>query len=279
MICLKFRVFAGMAIALLFGNGCTDSKAYTSPVEYDLKTPVVHKLDAKLAEISGICFKPGDDQQLFAIEDEHAKLYRITPDGSILGRADFGNKGDYEDVAITNNTTYILRSDGTIFSAPVPISDVDIVSTSIKDVLPSGEYEGMTAESGQSLIALCKDCNIKGTKGKLLLYRIAIGANNVLKASSPIEVTVLDESKGDKKEKLAPSALARNPVDGKWYIVSSVNKLLIVLNADMTTASKYNLDPKLFPQPEGICFNSKGTLFISNEGAGSDGTILQFNKR
>lgn len=276
---LKLPTCAILVIALSIGNGCTQSKAYTSPAEYNLNAPIIHKLEKKLTEISGISFKPGDDRQFFAIEDEHGKLYRISPDGSVLGRSNFAKKGDYEDVAVTSAATYILRSDGTIFLTTIPSSDADISSTPIEDVLPAGEYEGMAVESDKSLVVLCKDCKIKGTKGKVIIYHIAIEDSSHLKASSPTEVQVLDESKGDEKERIAASGIARNPLNGKWYIISSVNKLLIVLNSDFSAPVKYNLDPALYPQPEGICFDSKGNLFISNEGGGGHPTVLQFNKR
>jgi uncharacterized protein YjiK len=113
-------------------------------------------MDSKLAEISGISFKPGDDNTIYAIEDEHANFYRLSPDGKIQGKTDFGKKGDYEDVAITSTSAFVLRSDGTILSSVIPTNEEDIESTSNKEILPPGEYEGLTAESNNSLIALCK---------------------------------------------------------------------------------------------------------------------------
>src|SRR6478735_8789866 len=107
---------------------CTESKAYQSPKDYNLQSPIVHKMDNKLAEISGISFKPGDDKTIYAIEDEHANLYRLSPDGTIQGKTDFGKKGDYEDVAITSTSAFVLRSDGSIFSLAIPSSDEEITS-------------------------------------------------------------------------------------------------------------------------------------------------------
>jgi uncharacterized protein YjiK len=36
------------------------------------------------------------------------------------------------------------------------------------------------------------------------------------------------------------------------------------------------LDPQIYPQPEGICFGTDGTMFIASEGAGSAGKIMKF---
>jgi hypothetical protein len=35
----------------------------------------------------------------------------------------------------------------------------------------------------------------------------------------------------------------------------------------------------MFAQPEGLCFDSKGTMFISNEAAGGSANILEFKRK
>jgi hypothetical protein len=264
---------------LCLSISCAESQAHSGPSEYDLQSPIVHKMDPKLAEISGIAFQPGNDNNLYAIEDEHANFYRLSADGKIEGKTDFGKKGDYEDVAITESAAYVLRSDGTILRSDIRGNPEEIASTEAQDILPGGEYEGMTVGSDNSLVVLCKDCKIKGSKGKLILYKISIEPSGDLKAGEPTLVTIGEEQKKDTKTKFAPSGVARSPVNGHWYIISSVNKLLIVLNPDFSSPVTYNLNPKIFPQPEGICFDSKGTLFISNEAAGGAASILEFRKK
>jgi uncharacterized protein YjiK len=258
---------------------CTESQAHSGPPDYDLKSPVVHKMDSKLAEISGISFRPGDDNTLYAIEDEHANLYRLNSSRAIEGKIDFGKKGDYEDIAITDSAAFVLRSDGSILRTDIRGNPDKAPSAVAENVLPAGEYEGMTIGADNTLVALCKECKMKGSKGSLIIYKISIDESTGFKAAEPTLVEIADVQKSGKKEKLAPSGLARNPADGHWYIVSSVNKLLIVLNADFGSPVTYPLDPKLFPQPEGICFDSKGTLFISNEAAGGSASILEFKRK
>jgi uncharacterized protein YjiK len=264
---------------LLLNTGCTETQAHSSPSEYDLKSPVIHQMDSKLAEISGIGFQPGDDNTIYAIEDEHANFYFLSTTGEIQGKIDFGKKGDYEDVAITDSAAFVLRSDGTILRSDIRGKQQEVTSTVSENILPQGEYEGLTTGLNNTLIALCKDCKMKGSKGKLILYRISIDESNELKSSDPILVEINVKDQGDSKTKLAPSGLARNPINGHWYIISSVNKLLIVLNADFGEPQTFNLNPQLFPQPEGICFDSKGTLFISNEAAGGSATILEYKRK
>jgi len=65
--------------------------------------------------------------------------------------------------------------------------------------------------------------------------------------------------------KFKPAAASINPVTGDLYIVSSINKLLVTAGRDGVVKKVYNLDPKLFVQPEGITFSPSGNMFISNE--------------
>jgi uncharacterized protein YjiK len=269
-----------LSVTVLSANiACTESQAHSSPSEYDLKSPVIHKIDSKLAEISGVAFQPGDDNTIYAIEDERANFYRLSTTGEIQGKKDFGKKGDYEDLAITDSAAFVLRSDGSILRSDIRGDSDKVTSTIVENILPPGEYEGLTIGLNNTLIALCKDCKMKGSKGKLILFPIRIDEQNQLKASDPILVEITANKQGDSKTKLAPSGLARNPINGHWYIISSVNKLLIVLNAEFGSPQTFNLNPELFPQPEGICFDSKGTLFISNEAAGGSATILEYKRK
>ena len=74
-----------------------------------------------------------------------------------------------------------------------------------------------------------------------------------------------------------PSGISIHPLSGEIYVVSSVGKLLIVLNRSGKVLDVRELDPKLFRQPEGICFSPVGDMYISNEGQGGRGYILKFS--
>ena len=73
-----------------------------------------------------------------------------------------------------------------------------------------------------------------------------------------------------------PSGIAIHPIDGEIYIISSVGKLLIILDRRGKVLEVKALDPKIFRQPEGICFSPAGDMFISSEGQGGKGYILKF---
>ena len=75
-----------------------------------------------------------------------------------------------------------------------------------------------------------------------------------------------------------PSGLAVCPTDGNLYIVASVGKALAVVRPDGSLARVQRLPASRFQQPEGICFDSEGRLYISSEGKnGIPGRIFRFS--
>ena len=93
-----------------------------------------------------------------------------------------------------------------------------------------------------------------------------------------INVKDIEAQLGKSKLSFRPSALAKNPGTGEWYILSSVNKALVIADAAWHVKSVYPLQSSLFVQPEGIAFDNQNNLYISNEGDElHQGTILKFN--
>ena len=70
----------------------------------------------------------------------------------------------------------------------------------------------------------------------------------------------------------APSAIALNPIDGNIYLLSTVGKTLLVADRSAEIKSIYFLDDAAYIQPEGICFDHRGIMWISNEGNPSSQT-------
>ena len=90
--------------------------------------------------------------------------------------------------------------------------------------------------------------------------------------------TIGEQLTGKKKGAFRPSALAKNVNTNEWYILSSVNKVLVVTDASWKIKNVYPLNPKLFNQPEGIAFDDHNNLYISNEGdLVTAGNVLKFN--
>jgi hypothetical protein len=92
-----------------------------------------------------------------------------------------------------------------------------------------------------------------------------------------IDAKQIEKKLGDKMTKFKPSAGAINPKTGDIFLISSVNKILVIVENDGKVKDVFPIDPKLFKQPEGLTFTPKGDLLISNESAGiGPATILLF---
>jgi hypothetical protein len=253
--------------------------AAVSPPGYDLTKPLEYQMPLELLEISGIAFNKGDDNLIYAEQDENGNIYYLHPGDKTPKSAKFGKHGDYEDVAIGNGQAVILRSDGELHSFPLTeVKGGQIKSQKVKNLVPPGEYEGMhfDNESGK-LYILCKQCAIDKSTDNNSGYIFNLGTDGSITKTGgfTVNATTVDSEGEIKKFKFRPSALARNPLTKQWFIVSSINKLLLVTDDKWKVHASYPL--KGFLQPEGIAFDSKGNLYISNEGDElTSGNILFF---
>ena len=262
----------------------TDSVGKSSaqgPPGYDLSAPKKYIMSESLHEISGICVLRGNGDTLYAIEDEKGKLYHFHLGDNRFPAYKFGNHGDYEDVTILNDAEFVvLRSDGSLFVFPLGLirgGDNKGVQSYIH-ILPKGEYEGLYGDAGGKLIALCKNCAGDDQRDEVSGYVLQYGSAHKLAITDRFKVELPADKLHSihKKIKFHPSALARHPITGEWYIVSSVNKVLVVLDGHWAVKGMYDLDPVLFKQPEGLAFDKHGNMYISNEGVQGNANVLYF---
>ena len=73
-----------------------------------------------------------------------------------------------------------------------------------------------------------------------------------------------------------PSGLAVHPLTNEIYIIAHQGSIMVVFDQNLKIKNIYPLIPKIFKQPEGICFLPDGTLIISNEGVGGKANLLVF---
>jgi len=266
---------------------CADKKgpAKKAPagdtLHYDLTNPQKFYMPDILYEISGIAFSSNDDT-IYAEQDEEGILFHFKPGSNTIIQSKFGKKGDFEDVAIYNNIVIMLRSDGVLFTFPLSEANNNHITGTkqLTGLLPAGEYEGLYADAaGNKLYALCKHCSDGKTSkyGGGYIFNITTDGSVSPAGSFGINVKDIEALTGEKKITFHPSALAKNLVSNQWYILSSVNKLLVVADSNWQVKQVYPLNPSLFVQPEGIAFDKQNNLYISNEGSTtSSGNILKF---
>lgn len=270
-----------LLVLLFIFFSCRDDAQYKGPVGYDINNPQKFDMPNALHEISGISFLKEATDSICAIEDEDGKLFYFVLGSTEIKHSKFGKKGDFEDVAVLNKKTVaVLRSDGSLFifaAAEIGKEKIDSVQQYL-NILPEGEYEGLTAYDGK-LYALCKKCIIDDEKKEISLYTLAQDSNKILAVTGSLKIDlspIKKENKESGKGKFHPSCIAKNPLTHEWYIISSVNKLLVVLDEQWKITASFPLNPSMFKQPEGIAFNAQGDLYISNEGALGTANILVF---
>lgn len=271
--------FLGCTITLF---SCAQEKTNENPVGYNLATPKKYNMPNILQEISGITFLNEDSNTVYAEQDEEGKVFVFPLGSKEYTYTKFAKNGDYEDIAIVKNNVIVLKSNGDLYSFPISETKKEETTQTVetKSILPKGEYEGMYADpaSGQ-IYVLCKECkqdkNSKYTSGFVL--NMQSDGKFVLAKKFNVDGSSIGKLTGKKKGAFRPSALAQHPITKDWYIVSAINKALVLADAQWKIKAAYHLSSNIFNQPEGIAFDKAGNLYISNEGSDSQyGNILKF---
>ena len=263
-----------------------------STLAYDLGKPdTIILLHRDLTEISGLTHHPSGN--LLAVQDEKGVVYILNPrDGSIIKRIRFAPNGDYEGIQYRNDTVYVLKSSGKIFRFPYS-EDPEVSSVEINTPLNRvNDAEGLCYNGDfEELLIACK--GHPSPKGKedlpgrsVFTFSIAKEKLNKKPKYSLLKEEVVSWAtanmvnlKSPKATQIRPSGIAQHPISKDYYIVSSIGKLLIVISEDGSLSGAYPLNPARFRQPEGICFDDNGKMYISNEGKGRRGNLIVFSPK
>jgi uncharacterized protein YjiK len=260
---------------------------HTQDYKYDLLTPSrVFKLPGKLEEISGVSY--WKDNILLCIEDETGRLYLYNhKDEEIIQVIKFGKKGDYEGVANDENRAYVIKSTGKLYHFDIKdepdVTKVDLPFTSKNDL------EGITrGHKKDELYIACKrspDLRDNDLKGRAV-YQYNIKKDKVkpkpyIHLTTEVFENALKEAgiKPSKHMPFMPSGIALHPHTEEVFLISSVGKLLLVLDKTGKIRKMIPLLRSLYRQPEGITFDTDGNLFIASEGRGLRGYILKFENQ
>lgn len=267
-------------LIVFLGGGCEQKKKIIkSPPNYKFSEVFTFKLDLKLKEISGLAWDPVDNE-FFAHNDESGSLFVLDKENKAIAPPSpykFAGKGDYEDVAIYNGVPYVLRSDGMITKIIHDSAGVRGVEAGKINISGTNDFETMYADtSRKALIIVCKNCAMDS---KLEVSAFAFYPDSSGFDNNPIyriNADTIKKMSPHKTSKFQPSAAAIHPKLNKLFIISSAASQLVIADLNGNPEGVYQLGKKLFPQPEGLTFKNDGTMYISNEGVTSKGTILRF---
>ena len=292
--------------AMIFFSFCNPEPKKSQPVEdgheyYDLENPDArYTMPDYLEEISGLSYY--GKGKLACIQDEKANIYVWNLEkGKIIDTYEFGKDADYEDIAVVDKTAYILRNNGNIYridNFKNKDREVRTYKTALKE---KNNTEGLAYDPlTNTLLVACKGSpSIEENNpyaGYKAIYKFDIEKEELI--NTPYYLidlerlgSYIDQSAFSRfslriaktlhliesETSFQPSGLAIHPLHGDIYIISSVGKLLVILNRKGKVLDVKELDPHEFRQPEGICFSPEGDMFISSEGQGGNGYILKFD--
>lgn len=269
--------------------GCFGPNEPVHPyIPYDLHHPDEKiKLSKAYKEISGLAYI--GDNQVAGVQDEKGAIYLLDlKDGDKVDKIKFKKHGDFEGVTYRDGEYFVVRSDGELFHIE-PTGSKEADEERFETPLSSkNDVEGLCFNwSKEELLILCKEeAGIDETqKGKKAIYRFSLESHAL--DETPFALIDVDEVK-DRVEALygkrpnetfKPAGLAVHPTTKHIYVVTSVGKLLLVLQQDGKLLDVAQLPPKKFKQAEGITFDDAGNLYISNEGVKGKANILRFQPK
>jgi hypothetical protein len=242
--------------------------------QYDLARPVGKwSLSDSLAEISGIVLLKNNN--MLAIEDIHPILYEIRlgdSAGVISKKTEFrkidDEKFDFEDIAVIGDTVYALWSHGAVFK--IVKQKKGVTSQRAKTWLrKDNNTEGLAFDpvTGNLLIACKEDAGIEDAKKSTRAVFVFDTRSDSLKNEPFMLINKKDfENVAGDKIDFYPSAIGVHPVTYDIFIISTKDtKAIAQFTHDGKLKAFDYLDKSLLPQPEGICFDAKGDLYISTE--------------
>lgn len=265
----------------------TDIHGFNFPYQMD-EPEKTFDMAGGLDEISGLSLTE-DEQFLLANNDEQGRIFEINKEtGAIEKAIDFYKDGDYEGIEVIGNRVFVVKSTGTIYEVEdINAPELNVIKHKFflskeNDV----EALGYDAKNNRLLLG----CKGKAGEGEAFMRKKAVFAfdlNTVTLQEEPVFMITLEdvcnylghcsledhvlenlnEFFNPKGEILgfSPSSLAVHPITGHIYITSSKGKMILVLSPDGKILHIEKLHKPIHPQPEGLCFEKDGTMWISNE--------------
>lgn len=272
-----------------------DSLAYSFP--YELETPDRSwTLPEKLKEVSGLSLD--GNEGLVMVQDEKGRLYKFNyAADSVIGYTKFAKKGDYEAIEQVGDTYYVLTSNGKLFAVQL-VADTAQTAVYATGLPADYDLEGMTYHPGSQRLWMLPKAPAIIDQRPTQRFREVLAFDPAAPTSPAKSAFQLDLveirawmltypdglAKPIKKfdpvssNAFNPSGIAIHPQTGHIYIIASSGKLMVILEPDQKRVVGVKYLPRTpFTQPEGICFDQAGHLYISNEGRDGMGTLLRFS--
>lgn len=292
-----FTMFVSLVLAF---SSCSQPEArqknqkhlsYRQSLKYNLR-----EADEELllsdndSEISGLT-KFGKNQLLF-LNDEDGKVFQYDlKKKKIQESFKFWKKGDFEGIEFIGNRVYTLQSDGDIISFEIEDNEAVRVKKEETPLSQDNDTEGLGYDPVDKVLLIA--CKEDGSfEDNEVLGRVVYAydpLNEELLKTPVIQVRweqIRDFLKShgldifiNDSRRFKPSAVAVHPIDSNYYVLSTTGKSLIVFDRKGEIVFYYTVPRKILEQPEGICFDDNGDMYLSSEGDEERPRIVKFKMK
>ena len=229
-----------------------------------------------LKEVSGIAYI--DKDRFACIQDEAGTIYIYNVGvGKIEKQVQFTGAGDFEGICLVKSDAWLVRSDGKLFEVKDYQSEHPDVKEYPTRLTMRQNVEGLCYdESNNRLLLAIKDSE-RGDQTYKGIYSFDLNTKTL--AEQPVlridlQSTVFREGQQKKGHLFMPSDISIHPSSKDIYITDGSRSRLLIMESSGKIRELITLSAKEFSQPEGICFDPNGHMFISNEGVKNAGNIL-----
>lgn len=243
------------------------------------RVTVVKKWDMPdyLKEISGLAYMDAD--RFACVQDEAGTIFVYnTATSSVEKEISFATRGDYEGLAVVDQSVWVVRSDGHLFEVRNINSQRPVIYDYSTPLTAKQNVEGLCYDKNNNRLLLAIKDEEPGNVNYKGVYSFDLAKKEM--AEAPVfkldltDKLLTDDAGKKKKAVVNPSDIAINPVTGNIYITDGTKSKLLITDPKGNIKSYYQLNSSEFVQPEGIAFKPDGELFISNEGNKQAGNIM-----
>jgi uncharacterized protein YjiK len=237
------------------------------------------ELPATLTEISGLAYI--NAERFACIQDEIGTIfiYNIAT-SSVEKQIPFAGIGDYEGITLVNDTAWVVRSDGHLFEIKGISSEKPGVNEYSTNLAARPNFESLCYDPLHNRLLMASKNGEPDNRGYKGIYAFDLTSKSIM--TEPVFLIDLSDKilagthpKKNSGRGLMPSEFAIHPVTHELYITDGPAAKLLVLDSSGIIRKLYTMNPREFPQAEGITFTPRGELFISNEGLKEPGNILK----
>jgi hypothetical protein len=265
------------------------------PIPYDLSRPAqVFRLPDQLTEVSALTDLSA--HQVACLHDEEGAVYTIDlRTEQVMRLGGFAGAGDFEGLTRVGDRLLALRSDGMVYRCAWGAQGVQLEDTFRLNV-PNKNLEGLGYHDKAGLVLVSpKDVPKGGPElrdvrviygfdpnaprpvvREVLTLSLEALTQVAIKRGYHIPTRTTEKGRTVSQWKLRYSSVAVHPMTGHYYLLSAVDRSLLVVDEKGELVHLAWLDASILPKPEGITFLANGDLVLSSEGKGTHPMVVRY---